>query len=148
MFKDKLNLRLIGLLWFSLWVLFGCESATNKPADYAAQKQHFVISIAQTQQAGRLLQQAVKNPQGIEKAMLLLDNTMPHAYALNESFLKWLDQGLYHAYSAFLIKGIESYRLGVEGLDKEQQAKGVKLLQRWWSYWQQNEAKINEKLKS
>lgn len=137
-------------LTIALWVmvsalLFACQSE-HKPADFNAQRDFFISAIEQAQTAGQLLQ---NNPdsQQIKHAMAGLDQAMINANSVEKTFLQWLDQGLYQSYSAYFVKGIENYRLGVELADQQQQSQGIKLLQQWWRYWQQHQTEIETRLK-
>lgn len=138
---DKSRLFLI----FGFLFLISC-STDVKPPDYDSQRAFFLNSIDQVQQAGALLQQRELSPIDIKRAMALLDSSMIDANSVEYSFLKWMDSGLYQAFVGYLIKGIENYRLGVELEDKEQQAKGIAQLQRWWQFWQLKRPAILKKL--
>ena len=133
------------VLWLMLGLLLTACQQTAKPADFMAQREFFNSAIKQAQQAGTLLQ-SQPDAQHIAQAMSQLDQAMVNANSVEPAFLQWLDQGLYQAFSAYFIKGIENYRLGVEGSDQQLQAKGIQQLQHWWSYWQQHQAKIEQQL--
>lgn len=140
-FADKSRLFLI----VSLLFLMSCSSDV-KPPEYDVQRSFFLNTIEQVQQGGALLQQRTLSDTDIKAAMALLDSAMMDANAVEASFLKWMDSGLYQAFAGYLLKGIENYRLGVELEDKEQQAKGIAQLQRWWQFWQLKRPAILKKL--
>lgn len=133
------------VLLLSLLFLMSCDSAV-KPPNYEAQRTFFLKAIEQVNQAGNLLQQPKLSNSGIKKAMALLDTAMIEVNSVDASFLKWLDTGLYQAFTAYLTKGIEDYRLGVELEDPEQQSKGIKALQNWWVFWQLKQPAILAKI--
>ena len=128
-----------------LFLLTSCTPDV-KPVEYQAQRTFFLNASEQVNQAGNLLQQPKLSNMGIKKALSLLDGAMIDVNSVEASFLKWLDAGLYQAFSAYLAKGIEDYRLGVELEDPEQQAKGIKALQKWWVFWQLKRPAILEQL--
>jgi len=137
--KGRLFL-IVGLLF-----LISCSSDV-KPPDYDVQRTFFLNAIEQVQQAGTLLQQVDSSPDDVKKAMELLDSSMFNVNSVQASFLKWLDAGLYQAFTGYLAKGIENYRLGVELNDREQQAKGIGLLKKWWDFWQLKRPSILKQL--
>jgi len=128
-----------------LFLLMSCTGDV-KPLEYQAQSAFFLKSIKQVNQAGLLLQQAQASSMDLKNAMALLDAAMIDVNSVDPSFLKWLDVGLYQAFSGYLAKGIENYRLGVELEDKKQQAKGIEALQKWWAFWQLKRLAILKKL--
>jgi len=134
-----------GFLTFGLLLLMSCSQEV-KPTNYAEQRAFFLSTIEQVQQAGEQLQQAALNDAAIEKVMQLLDSTMEDANSVEAPFLKWIDSGLYQAFSAYLVKGVENYRLGFLYEDKQQQARGIEQLQRWWQFWQLKRPAILKKL--
>lgn len=138
-YKGRLFL-IVGLLF-----LISCTSEV-KPPEYEAQRAFFLNAIAQVKYAGGLLQQPNLTTIEIKRAMASLDSAMINVNSVESSFLKWLDAGLYQAFSAYLTKGIEDYRLGVESDDRKQQAKGQEALQRWWGFWQLKRPSVLEKL--
>jgi hypothetical protein len=126
-----------GRLFLILGLLFLISCTTDvKPPEYQTQRTFFLNGIEQVQQASALLQKNNATSAELTQAMALLDKAMMNVNSVEVSFLKWLDAGLYQAFTAYLAKGIENYRLGVELEDREQQAKGIELLQRWWGVWQ------------
>ncbi len=134
-----------GIFFFGFVLLLSCSSDV-KPENYQEQRGFFLSAIEQTQKAGVLLQQTPLTPQAIEQAMGILDESMLNANSVDERFLRWLDSGLYQAFSAYLVKGVENYRLGYEYEDKHQQAQGIEQLQRWWGFWQLKRPAVLDKL--
>lgn len=129
-----------------LFLLIASCTSEVKPEEYQTQRTFFLNAIEQVNKAGQLLQQSKPSSTDIKQAMILLDAAMADVNSVESSFLKWLDAGLYQAFSAYLAKGIESYRLGVEFGNQEQQAKGIDALQKWWDFWQLKRPAILEKL--
>lgn len=143
--KPKLiRLLLISVLINTLLILSACEKEPIL-VDFKRQSSHFLQSLELAQQANQILQ---SNKTPFAKAFDHLDQAMSHAFELNQIFLNELEPRLYHHYSAYFMKGIELYRLGVEAVDAKQQKQGLVLLKNWWDYWQQNQKSILQKLKS
>jgi len=117
-----------------------------KPPNYDEQRAFFLNAIEQVQKSGDLLQKKSLDNDSIEKAMVLLDSSMLNANSVDAAFLKWVDAGLYQAFSGYLVKGVENYRLGFVYENKQQQAEGIEQLQRWWQFWQLKRPAILQKL--
>ncbi len=134
-----------GFLIFGLFLLMSCTTDV-KPSNYQEQRSFFLNAIEKTQEAGALLQQTPLTNQAVSQAMAELDDSMLNANSVETVFLKWLDPSLYQAFSAYLVKGVENYRLGFVYEDKEQQAKGIEQLQHWWDFWQIKRPAVLKKL--
>jgi len=134
-----------GFLIFGLLFLMSC-STDVKPPNYEEQRGFFLKAIEHVQKAGDLLQQKSLDNDSIEKAMVLLDDSMLNANSVEGSFLKWIDAGLFQAFSGYLVKGVENYRLGFLYENKQQQAMGIEQLQRWWHFWQLKRPAVFQKL--
>ena len=134
-----------GFLALGFLLLISCSNDV-KPLNYDEQRVFFLSAIEQVQKAGDLLQKKSLNNNSIEAAMVLLDTSMMNANSVDASFLKWVDAGLFQAFSGYLVKGVENYRLGFVYENKQQQAKGIEQLQRWWQFWQLKRPAVLQKL--
>lgn len=127
-------------------LLIACQTEKPKPNDFQAQRGFFLEAVQQAQSAGKILQNKPDSQQ-IKQAMAQLDQAMIDGLSVDKTFLQWLDQGLYQSFSAYFLKGIENYRLGVELADQQQQSQGIRQLQQWWNYWSLQQANIEARLK-
>ena len=64
-----------------------------------------------------------------------MDNGLKMAFEVKAEFLDRFDPRLSKNYQRYFIKGIESYRLGIEAGDIDLQKTGLRLLGEWAGFW-------------
>ena len=123
-------------------------SATQK-AESGTQKYYFLESVKLVELAGRTLQVGGMTTQRkINEALEMMDKGLKLAFQVETSFLKSLDARLGKNYQRYFVKGIETYRLGIEaGVQSDQQA-GLQLLGQWAEFWSAENKAIRAKLRS
>lgn len=123
-------------------------SGTQK-AKSGTQKYYFLESVKLVELAGRTLQVGGMTTQRkINEALEMMDKGLKLAFQVETNFLKSLDARLDKNYQRYFIKGIETYRLGIEaGVQSDQQA-GLQLLGQWAEFWSAENKAIRAKLRS
>ena len=123
-------------------------SGTQK-AESGTQKYYFLESVKLVELAGRTLQVGGMTTQRkINEALEMMDKGLKLAFQVETNFLKSLDARLGKNYQRYFIKGIETYRLGIEaGIQSDQQA-GLQLLGQWAEFWSAENKAIRAKLRS
>ncbi len=113
------------------------------------QKYYFLESVKLVELAGRTLQGGGMTTQAkIDKALEKMDKGLKLAFKVDNHFLKSLDARLGKNYQRYFVKGIETYRLGIEaGIQSDQQA-GLQLLGQWAEFWSAENKAIRAKLRS
>ncbi len=123
-------------------------SGTQKAVS-GTQKYYFLESVKLVELAGRTLQVGGMTTQRkINEALEMMDKGLELAFQVENHFLKSLDDRLGKNYQRYFVKGIETYRLGIEaGIQSDQQA-GLQLLGQWAEFWSAENKVIRAKLRS
>jgi hypothetical protein len=114
---------------------------TNK-----TQADYFLESLKLVEQSGRQLQSADRTKASVEQALSGIDAGMALAFNVDATFLNGFDVRLGKNYQRYFIDGVQTYRLGIEAADLDEQKKGLALLNRWAQFWSSNQAGILPKL--
>lgn len=113
------------------------------------QEHNFIESVKLVEMAGRTLQSGgMKSQAEIDKALKKMDQGLQLAFQVENSFLKSLDARLGKNYQRYFIKGIETYRLGIEAGIQSDQLAGLQLLGQWAEFWSAEKKAIQAKLRS
>lgn len=134
------------MMVFSL-LLAGCDTDKIRETELALQKNLFMQSIQLIESAGSQLQIQGLTEDNLVKAMAVLDEALKKAYQVQPDFLGKLDARMPKLYQDYLIKGVEDWRIGVEASDRAQQVDGLKLLQQWEQFWEQQQSDVLTRLK-
>lgn len=145
----------IGLLAISL---AACSPSDNvesaNKADVSPQQTsksqayYFLESLKFVEQSGRKLQSGDRTKASIEQALSGMDAGMALAFNVDSAFLDGLDIRLGKNYQRYFIDGVQTYRLGIEAADQDEQKQGLLLLNRWAQFWGSNQAAILKKIPS
>jgi hypothetical protein len=141
-------LKAYHLFWVLLITLLlsACSEKDDGDTVSETQKYYFLESLKLVEQAGRELQSSGLTQIRITQALETMDQGLRLAFQVENDFLNALDARLGKNYQRYFVKGVETYRLGIEaGVQSDQQA-GLKLLSQWAGFWSANEAEINAKL--
>jgi hypothetical protein len=141
-------LKAYHLFWVLLITLLlsACSEKDDGDTVSETQKYYFLESLKLVEQAGRELQSSGLTQTKITQALETMDQGLKLAFQVENDFLNALDARLGKNYQRYFVKGVETYRLGIEaGVQSDQQA-GLKLLSQWAGFWSANEAEINAKL--
>ena len=141
-------LKAYHLFWVLLIALLlsACSEKDDGDTVSETQKYYFLESLKLVEQAGRELQSSGLTQIRITQALETMDQGLRLAFQVENDFLNALDARLGKNYQRYFVKGVETYRLGIEaGVQSDQQA-GLKLLSQWAGFWSANEAEINAKL--
>jgi hypothetical protein len=113
------------------------------------QEHNFLESVKLVELAGRTLQGGgMKSQAEIDKALKKMDKGLQLAFQVEGNFLKSLDARLGKNYQRYFVKGIETYRLGIEAGIQSDQLAGLQLLGQWAEFWSAEKKTIQAKLKS
>ncbi len=136
-----------GLAWLVMAsLLLACESEKAQETEFVRQQNYFLQSVELVESAGKILQSDGLSQQDITQAMQQLDQGLQKAYQVRQDFLARLDVRLPKLFPTLFIKGIETYRIGVEADDRAQQLEGLRLMRRWGQFWRASKADILQKL--
>ena len=135
--------RGIGLV---LLFLVACSPSQQSDPAFQAQTKYFLESLQLVESAGRQLQGDNYSKDLIQQALTKMDEGLKFAFQVENQFLNKLDDRLANYYQRYFVKGIESYRLGIEAGDKNEQREGLKLLALWAQYWDREKATVSAKL--
>ena len=141
-------LKAYHIFWVLLITLLlsACSEKEEGGTVSETQKYYFLESLKLVEQAGRELQSSGLTPAKITQALEIMDQGLRLAFQVESDFLNALDARLGKNYQRYFVKGVETYRLGIEaGIQGDQQA-GLQLLSQWAGFWSANEAEINTKL--
>lgn len=138
--------KIVWLGGLVLVALLACSAPDDQRA--RTQSYFFLESLQQVDAGGRQLQNPELDEAGLNQALTTLDEGLKLAFQVERSFLDELDLRLGKNYERLFIKGVESYRLGIEAGDQQQQLDGLRLLQQWADFWNEARAGIQEKLPS
>ena len=122
-------------------LLLACESEKAQETEFVRQQNYFLQAVELVESAGQMLQSNTLNPQEIQQAMQRLDQGLQKAYEVRRDFLKRVDVRLPKLFPELFIKGVETYRIGVEGSDRAQQLEGLRLIRQWSQFWR-SESKV------
>ena len=87
----------------------------NQQAVSDTQKYYFLESVKLVELAGRTVQGGgMKSQTEIDRALKKMDQGLQLAFKVENNFLKSLDARLGKNYQRYFVKGIETYRLGIE----------------------------------
>ena len=113
------------------------------------QEHNFLESVKLVELAGRTLQGGgMKSQTEIDAALKKMDQGLQLAFQIESNFLKSLDARLGKNYQRYFIKGIETYRLGIEAGVQSDQLAGLQLLGQWAEFWSAEKKSIQAKLQS
>lgn len=112
------------------------------------QADYFLESLQLIEKSGRQLQRADQTKALIEQALSNMDAGMVIAFEVKASFLDQFDVRLSKNYQRYFIDGVQTYRLGVEAADPDEQEKGLALLNLWAQFWGSNQSVILQKIGS
>lgn len=138
-------LRFIGIVVLAGLLVSGCSDDSDRQVD-EAQKFLFLESLKQIETAGGMLQMASGDQVVYGKAIAVIDDGLRLAFQVRRDFLDQFDLRLGKNYEVLFIQGIETYRLGIEAADLEQQKEGLQKLQRWQAFWSEIEATVTAQL--
>jgi hypothetical protein len=136
------------LFWILLITLLLSACSEKEDGDIVSetQKYYFLESLKLVEQAGRELQSSGLTQAKISQALETMDQGLRLAFQVENDFLNALDARLGKNYQRYFVKGVETYRLGIEaGVQGDQQA-GLQLLSQWAEFWSATQATVNAKL--
>lgn len=126
----------VGWLYLLICLLAACDSdIEQKSAE--SQRFYFVESLNLVESAGLQLQVRSPSAEAVSKALERMDEGLKMAFEVKAEFLDQYDPRLSKNYQRYFVKGIESYRLGIEAGDAEEQKSGLRLLAQWADFWSQ-----------
>ncbi len=142
------------LKWIGLLVLLltACsppndDNDRQTNADVSQSQTHYFLeSLNLVEQAGRQLQSDDATQTLLEQALSLMDAGMSLAFKVDSAYLNKLDVRLGKNYQRYFVEGVQTYRLGIEAGDQDDQKKGLILLSRWAKFWDDSQSVIMQKL--
>ncbi len=134
-------LRVLTILGLLALLLVGCSSEPEAKID-ETQKFLFLESLKQIETGGSMLQMASGDQVIYGKAIAVIDDGLRLAFQVRRDFLDQFDLRLGKNYETYFIQGIETYRLGIEAADVEQQKEGLEKLQQWAAFWSEVEPAV------
>ncbi len=143
MIRSLRSLYFVALL-LALLAFAACEKVEQ--TNLVNQKNLFLQSILQVEDAGRILQSNQLAQDQIDQALEQMDQGLQQAFQVKQTFLEQLDERLPQLYTKVFIPGVEQYRLGVEASDRRQQLQGLNLLLEWSQYWERQRSVIKGRL--
>lgn len=143
-----LLLRYIFLVWLAAFTLSACTGSDDAESISKTQKYYFVESLKTVETAGRQLQNPALKADELKTALANMDEGLKLAFQVKADFLDQLDPRLSKNYQRYFVKGIESYRLGIEARDSAEQQQGLKLLSQWAMFWSEAKQPVNAKLQA
>ena len=131
-----------------IWLLSGLMACDSSQDDAKAEEQryYFLEALKQVESGGRKLQLTEISQAQMSEALSDLDNGLKLAFQVERPFLDNLDLRLGKNFERYFVKGVESYRIGIEAADKSQQMAGLQLLQQWSRFWQAEQDSILKQL--
>ncbi len=138
-------LRAFAIAGIVALLLVGCSDESEIEID-EAQKFLFLESLKQVETGGGMLQMASGDQVIIGKGLAVIDEGLQLAFQVRRDFLDQFDLRLGKSYERLFIQGIETYRLGLEAADLQQQQDGLQRLQQWAAFWQEVEPAVMAKL--
>jgi hypothetical protein len=142
------------LKWIGLLVLLltACsppndDNDRQTKADISQSQAHYFLeSLNLVEQAGRQLQSDDATQTLLEQALSLMDAGMSLAFKVDSAYLNKLDVRLGKNYQRYFVEGVQTYRLGIEAADQDDQKRGLILLSRWAKFWGDSQSVIMQKL--
>ena len=138
------------ILWLFLsqivYILSACDSepkAINYPEE---QKLLLLDAINEIHQAGLTLRSNTLSQTEVEQVLIDMDNGLQKAWQVNQQLLLRLHPDMPQIFDDAFIKGVEQYRIGVEGADTSMQKQGLLLLNKWGDFWEKNHPQIMQLL--
>ena len=138
-------LRFIAILAIASSLVIGCSDDSAIEID-ETQKFLFLESLQQIETGGSMLQMAAGDQVVYGKAIAVIDDGLRLAFQVRRDFLDQFDIRLGKNYETLFIGGVETYRLGIEAADLEQQKQGLERLQQWAAFWSDIEADVIGKM--
>lgn len=135
-------------LWLAVFALSGCTGSDDTESISQTQKFYFVESLKTVEAAGLQLQNPSLKADELKKALLNMDEGLKLAFQVEANFLDQFDPRLSKNYQRYFVKGVESYRLGIEAGDRAEQQQGLKLLSQWSVFWSEAQKPVNAKLQA
>lgn len=133
-------LRSLG--WLVLVILLtACDSADQQNNE-DSQRFYFIESLKLVESAGSALQNQPVDAGTLPQIFDQMDNGLKLAFQVRADYLDQFDPRLSKNYQRYFIKGVETYRLGIEAADAEQQKQGLHLLSLWATFWAEAGDKI------
>ena len=141
-------LKLKQFIWILLisLLLSACSDSDDKRSASETQKYYFLESLKLVEQAGRELQSKELSQAKVIDALKIMDEGLKLAFQVENKFLDSLDIRLGKNYQRYFVKGVETYRIGIEAGDKGDQHAGLKLLGQWAVFWSAEQDVIKAKL--
>ena len=139
-FKQLFYLLLITLL------LSACSETDDDKSVSETQKYYFLQSLELVEKAGRELQSSGLTQARVIDALKTMDQGLKLAFQVENNFLNAFDVRLGKNYQRYFVKGVETYRIGIEAGDKSDQQAGLKLLGQWAVFWAAEQDAIIAKL--
>jgi len=140
MYKQLFYLLLITFL------LSACSESDDDKSVSETQKYYFLQSLELVEQAGRELQSSGLTQARVIDALKTMDQGLKLAFQVENKFLNAVDVRLGKNYQRYFVKGVETYRIGIEAGDKSDQQAGLKLLSQWAMFWSAEQDAIIAKL--
>ena len=128
------------------FMLSACSDGDDEKSESETQKFYFLESLKLVEQAGRELQSSRLTQAAIIDALKTMDEGLKLAFQVENKFLDSLDARLGKNYQRYFVKGVETYRIGIEAGDKGDQNTGLKLLGQWAGFWSAEQEVITAKL--
>ena len=138
-------LRAVAIASIAMLLVVSCSDEPQIKID-EAQKFVFLESLKQVETGGSMLQMASGDQVIIGKGIAVIDEGLRLAFQVRRDFLDQFDVRLGKSYERLFIQGIETYRLGLEAGDLEQQKDGLQRLQQWAVFWAEVEPSVMAKL--
>lgn len=139
-------LRHPGWIWLAVIMLSACTDSDEVEVVSESQQYYFLESLAMVESAGRKLQSPSLTEEDLHKALTTMDDGLKLAFQVEAEFLQKFDPRLSKNYQRYFVKGVESYRLGIEAGDSEEQKQGLELLGDWSRFWSEEETRITDKM--
>jgi len=141
-------LKLHHLFWLLLITLLlsACSEKEDGDTVSETQKYYFLESLKLVEQAGRELQGSGLTQAKISQALESMDQGLRLAFQVENDFLNALDARLGKNYQRYFVKGVETYRIGIEAGVQSDQQLGLDLLIQWADFWSVAQAAVIDKL--
>ncbi len=127
-------LKSAGWLCLLFSLLSACDTGSKQDAT-ESQLFYFVESLNLIESAGLRLQDQSISTEALSSALEQMDNGLKLAFEVKAEFLDRFDPRLSKNYQRYFVKGVESYRLGIEAGDADEQKNGLRLLAQWAAFW-------------
>jgi hypothetical protein len=141
-------LRHFAWLWLAVLALSACTGSDDAKSISPTQKFYFVESLKTVEAAGLQLQDPSLKADELKNVLSNMDEGLKLAFQVEASFLDQLDPRLSKNYQRYFVKGVESYRLGIEAGDSAEQQQGLKLLSQWAVFWSEAKQPVSAKLQA